>query len=64
MHTVKRVVAIAALSLAPAVVNAAPKAIVLAADQWPAVVQEETAPIQPFYQTVLPPAYVDDARGG
>ena len=62
MHTVKGVIAIAALSFAPAVVNAAPKAVVLAADQWPAVVQEETAPIQPLCMTVLPQAYVDDAR--
>jgi len=63
MHTIKGLIAIAVLSLAPALANAAPKAVALTADQQPPVVHE-TAPIQPLYETVLPPAYADDARGG
>jgi len=63
MRTIIRVVSIAILSLSPALANAAPKAVDPIADQ-PSVVQQGTAPIQPLYQTVLPPAYTDDARGG
>ena len=61
MHAIKWAVAIAVLSLAPALANAAPKPIVLAADQEPSAVQEGIAPIQPLYQTVLPPVFADDA---
>jgi len=32
--------------------------------QQPSIVPEETAPIQPRYETVLPRAYEDDAGGG
>ena len=45
--------------LSPALANAAPKAV---DPTEPSVVQH--APVQPLYQTVLPPAYMDDARGG
>jgi len=48
MQTIKGFVAIAVLSLAPAVANDAPKAIQLAADQQLPVVQQEMAPIQPL----------------
>jgi len=48
MQTIKGFVAIAVLSLAPALANAAPKAIQLAADQQLPVVQQEMAPIQPL----------------
>ena len=61
MHAIKWIVAIAVLSLAPALANAAPKPIVLAADQQPSAVQEGIEPIQPYYQTVLPQACEDDA---
>jgi hypothetical protein len=62
MRTIIRVVSIAILSLSPVLANAAPKAVDPTADQQPSVVQH--APLQPLYQTVLPPAYTDDARGG
>ena len=62
MQAVKWLVAIAVLSLAPALANAAPKPIVLAADQQPSAVQEGIEPIQPFYQTVLPHTFEDDAN--
>ena len=61
MHAIKWVVAIAVLSLAPALANAAPKPIVLAADTQPSAVQEGIMPIQPYYQTVLPQSFQDDA---
>ena len=44
MHTINGFVAIAVLSLAPALVNAAPKAIQPAAYQQTSGVQKETAP--------------------
>ena len=62
MQAIKWVVAIAVLSLAPALASAAPKPIVLATDQQPSAVQEGIEPIQPFYRTVLPHAFEDDAN--
>jgi len=53
---------VAVLSLATALANAAPKAIEPTVNRLSSVMQEETAPIQPLYMTVLPQAYVDDAR--
>jgi len=53
---------VAVLSLATALANAAPKPIEPTVNQQPSVMQEETAPSQPLYMTVLPQAYVDDAR--
>ena len=64
MHTIKRVVSIAILSLSPVLANAGPKALEPIGNQHPSVVPGDRAPIQPLYQTVLPPAYTDDARGG
>jgi len=64
MHTIKGLAAIAVLSLAPALANAGPKAIGLTANQKPSIAPVKMAPIQPLYETVLPPAYSDDARGG
>jgi len=54
--------AVAVLSLATVLAHAAPKAIEPTVNQPPSLTQEETAPIQPLYMTVLPQAYVDDAR--
>jgi len=64
MHTIKRVVTIAILSFAPVLASAGPKALEPIGNQQPSVVPGERAPLQPLYQTVLPPAYTDDARGG
>jgi len=64
MHTIKGFVAIAVLSFAPVLASAGPKAAEPSGNQQPSVVPGEMAPIQPLYQTVLPPAFTDDAMGG
>jgi len=62
MRNIVKIVSIAILSLSPALANAAALKAVDPTAVQPSVVQH--APIQPLYQTVLPPAYTDDARGG
>ena len=59
MQAIKWGVAIAVLSLAPALVNAAPKAIQPAAYQQTSAVQKETAPTQPL----LPGSFEYQAGG-
>ena len=64
MHTIKGFVAIAVLSFAPVLASAGPETTEPTGNQQPSVVSGAMAPIQPLYQTVLPPAYSDDAMGG
>jgi len=52
LHNIKGGIAIAVLSLAPALANAGPKDIGLTANQHPSVAPVEMAPIQPLYESV------------